>query len=48
MDGNFLGLGLKNLFGVTLFVVIFILTFKIVTLKYENTPEGIRNVAQAI
>lgn len=48
MDGNFLGLGLKNILGLFIFFILFIVMLKVVTMKYDKTPEGIRNIVQTI
>lgn len=48
MDGNFLGLGLKNIIGLFILFILMIVVLKVVTLKYDKTPEGVRNVVQTI
>jgi hypothetical protein len=48
MEGNFLGLGLKNIIGLFFLFVLMIVVLKVVSLKYEQVPEGVRNVVQTI
>ena len=46
---KFLGLGLKNIFGIFILFVIMIVVFKVVSAKYgDKIPTGITNVIQTI
>lgn len=46
MEGNFLGLGLRNLIGVTLFVILLIVILKVVFTRYP--VKGVSDVVQAV
>lgn len=46
MDGQFMGMGLKNLVGCAIFTIIFILILKVVLAKYPI--KGVSEMAHAI
>jgi len=46
MEGNFMGLGLKNLFGVALFTIFVIVLLKVVLTKHPI--KGVSEVVQAV
>jgi hypothetical protein len=46
VEGNFMGLGLKNLIGIFIFVVVGIVVMKVVFTKYP--VKGISDIAHAV
>lgn len=48
MQGSFMGLGMKNVIGLFILFAAFIVIIKVGTLKYDKTPEGLKNFVQTI
>ena len=46
MGENFLGLGVKKLIGISIFVIIFIVMLKVILTKYP--VKGVSDVVQAV
>lgn len=46
MGDSFLGLGLKNLIGVAIFVILFIVMLKVITIKHP--VKGVTELVQTV
>lgn len=48
MEGALFGIGLKNLLGIFILFLFLIVVLKVVSIKIEKTPAGVRDFIQTI